>query len=359
MLTVLEGNNFLVADDNGDVGSGSEGLYYNDTRYLSSWRLLLNGEPPQLLSSDTVDYYSAAVFMQNPATAGDAGRRRLADPRRVRGRRRHAEQPARREPPAGTGRAGAAARVRLRLPRPVRGEGARVPRGGPGLHRPYPAQLPGREQPRRRRELLGVHAAKRRLPCAGAGVGVQARRGREHSITHQVRLDPGAIWETRANVVLLSGDNERRQRYTSFYFGQERVRVEESMRAWRLHAPELATDWEDLRNTYHRSLADLAALRMRPRQGHAQLRDLPAAGLPWFMTVFGRDTLITSYQTMLLGPSWRPARWRRWPPCRRPSGSTSATPSRARSCTRCGSAGWRSRAAPSPTTAASTPPCCS
>ena len=40
---------------------------------------------------------------------------------------------------------------------------------------------------------------------------------------------------------------------------------------------------------------------MRPRQGSVQLRDLPAAGLPWFMTVFGRDTLITSYQTMLLG----------------------------------------------------------
>ena len=32
------------------------------------------------------------------------------------------------------------------------------------------------------------------------------------------------------------------------------------------------------------------------------LGKLPAAGMPWFMTVFGRDTLITSLQTMLLGP---------------------------------------------------------
>ena len=67
--------------------------------------------------------------------------------------------------------------------------------------------------------------------------------------------------------------------------------------------PELETGSEDLRHTFARSIADLAALRMRPRQGDRALRDLPAAGLPWFMTVFGRDTLITSYQTLSLGPS--------------------------------------------------------
>ncbi len=29
---------------------------------------------------------------------------------------------------------------------------------------------------------------------------------------------------------------------------------------------------------------------------------LPAAGLPWFLTLFGRDTLITAYQTVAFGP---------------------------------------------------------
>jgi glycogen debranching enzyme len=37
-------------------------------------------------------------------------------------------------------------------------------------------------------------------------------------------------------------------------------------------------------------------------RGNAGLGALPAAGMPWFMTVFGRDTLITCLQTMVLGP---------------------------------------------------------
>ena len=47
-------------------------------------------------------------------------------------------------------------------------------------------------------------------------------------------------------------------------------------------------------------------LGQRPgRAAHARDGDmgmLPAAGMPWFMTVFGRDTLITCLQTLLFGP---------------------------------------------------------
>ena len=56
---------------------------------------------------------------------------------------------------------------------------------------------------------------------------------------------------------------------------------------------------DDLAHSFSQSVADLAALRMRTDDGIGML---PAAGMPWFMTVFGRDTLITSLQTMLLGP---------------------------------------------------------
>ena len=71
------------------------------------------------------------------------------------------------------------------------------------------------------------------------------------------------------------------------------------MAAWTLRVPKVRGGWESLRRAFDRSIADLAALRMRTGEYR---RPLFAAGMPWFMTVFGRDTAITSLQTLLLGP---------------------------------------------------------
>jgi glycogen debranching enzyme len=58
-----------------------------------------------------------------------------------------------------------------------------------------------------------------------------------------------------------------------------------------------------LQRAYRRSLCDLAALRFYPdiaQDGES----LPAAGLPWFMTLFGRDSLITSFQALPYRPNF-------------------------------------------------------
>jgi hypothetical protein len=237
MLTVLDGNSFLVADDHGDVGAGSEGLYYNDTRYLSTWQLLLNGEPPQLLSSDTVDYYSAAVYLQNPPLPGmPAGAVSLI-----------------RDVFVGEGSLQNTLRVENHLIEPVELElrlefdfdfldlfevKAREYRDEDLVFtRSHGARLQRRRDPRRGRELLVVPAPRRGFSAEALVWVSQRGHAGERFISHSVSLQPGETWESRANVVLLSGDSRRRDRYTTFYFGQERVRVEESLRAWRLHAP--------------------------------------------------------------------------------------------------------------------------
>ena len=62
--------------------------------------------------------------------------------------------------------------------------------------------------------------------------------------------------------------------------------------------PALETGHEGLRLVYNQAIADLRSLLMEYLPGHRIL----AAGLPWFMAVFGRDSIISALQTKLLGP---------------------------------------------------------
>src|SRR5213075_2848252 len=83
-------------------------------------------------------------------------------------------------------------------------------------------------------------------------------------------------------------------------FGEEVGRVRDSLSAWQLRVPQLRASWEDLGRGFVQSVSDLASLRMR--SDNTGIGKLPGAGVPWFMTVFGRDTLITCLQTLLFGP---------------------------------------------------------
>jgi glycogen debranching enzyme len=73
-----------------------------------------------------------------------------------------------------------------------------------------------------------------------------------------------------------------------------------SLEQWLAAAPKMDTDWYELRQVYRRSLIDLAAMRFYPES--VPDASLPAAGLPWFMALFGRDSLLTSYQAIPFVP---------------------------------------------------------
>jgi glycogen debranching enzyme len=72
-----------------------------------------------------------------------------------------------------------------------------------------------------------------------------------------------------------------------------------SLQSWMNSAPQLHSSWKDFERIYERSLVDLAALRFFSR--YAPGEALPA-GLPWFMALFGRDSIFTSYQALPFMP---------------------------------------------------------
>ena len=69
-LTILEGSNFCICDERGDILAETSGFFAEDTRFLSRLRLTINGQRPLLLSSDKVEYFSAAFFLRNPLAGG-------------------------------------------------------------------------------------------------------------------------------------------------------------------------------------------------------------------------------------------------------------------------------------------------
>src|SRR5690606_8579536 len=63
-VTINEGTTFLISDDLGDVPEeGAFGLFSEDTRFLCLYRLLLDGQPPVPLSTQSVDYFAAEHFL--------------------------------------------------------------------------------------------------------------------------------------------------------------------------------------------------------------------------------------------------------------------------------------------------------
>jgi glycogen debranching enzyme len=81
--------------------------------------------------------------------------------------------------------------------------------------------------------------------------------------------------------------------------GEPRPELDKSLADWVAGAPRLNCSWSPLEQTYKKSLVDLAALRFQTR---ITTGSLPAAGLPWFMAIFGRDSVITSLQALPFVP---------------------------------------------------------
>src|SRR5262249_22028605 len=79
-----------------------------------------------------------------------------------------------------------------------------------------------------------------------------------------------------------------------------RAKPAERMAAWRRSVPVLDTDHDGLRMVVSRSADDLGALRIFDPDFPE--RTVVAAGAPWFMTLFGRDSLLSAWMALLVDP---------------------------------------------------------
>ncbi|HEY3358116.1 MAG TPA: glycogen debranching N-terminal domain-containing protein [Polyangia bacterium] len=286
-VSILEGNTFAVSDRRGDMDASptdTVGLFHMDTRFLSKWVLTVDGKRPNVLSTDDLQYQSAQFFLV-PATGTIYVDSPLSIIRkRAVGGGFHEEL------------------VILNHTAEPKDLDLRIAVGSDfaDLFEVKDA-LPKKGQYYRRVDgdhiVLGYQRerfVRETWVRAGAGAALA-----EDEIRFRVHLEPHGRWETTLDVVAAYDGYQRRERPKYSDTASKPEPEGTTLDEWMATAPKLLSSWAALQLTYQRSIADLAGLRFYPKILKGAL---PAAGLPWFMTIFGRDSCITSLQSLPFEP---------------------------------------------------------
>jgi glycogen debranching enzyme len=283
-VAILEGNTFVVSDRRGDVEASpaeTHGLFVDDTRFLSRWVLTLDGRRPTVLSTDDIEYFEAQFFLAPSSGTVYVDAALSLMRKRTVGRGFY-------ESITVTNHAPKPATIEIRIEADADFADLFevkdvLKKKGAGYRRVEKDEL-----------VLGYkreeYFRETRIIAPGASID-------ERGLTYRVALEPHGEWSTRLEVRVVSSSEAVRHGTTD----RLATKDERQKRIKRVltEAPALRTDWQDLLSTYQRSIIDLAALRYFPQLAPGSL---PAAGLPWFMAVFGRDSLITSFQALPFAP---------------------------------------------------------
>jgi glycogen debranching enzyme len=290
LVSILEGNTFVVSDTAGDIQaspSDPTGLFSFDTRFLSTWVLTVDGGRLTPLSVDDLHYYESRFFLVpgTPAVYVDAKlsvirQRAVGDGFREDLTILNHDQ----KPVDLTVRveAGCDFADLFEVKDTLAKKGTYYSRVDDGN------LVLGYERETFHRETIISATGPVRLDGRG--------------LTFAVHIEPDDNWATQLEVEPAVVQMGRRCSLRAMgAAGWRPVRdTHEDLQAWIREAPRLECDSDALRHTYRRCLVDLAALRFSPLSaaGHS----LPAAGLPWFMTMFGRDSIFTSLQALPYTP---------------------------------------------------------
>jgi glycogen debranching enzyme len=288
LVKILDGNTFVVSDGRGDIEASltdPTGLFSSDTRFLSKWVLTVDGQRLNSLSVDNLQYFETRFFLV-PGTGtvyvdaklsvirqravGDGFREELTI-------LNHDNTP-----------------VDLKVRVEAASDFADLFEVKDALEKK------GKYTSRIEDGKLLLAYERETFKRSTVISATTPARIDKNGLTFDVRLEPHGEWTTQINVAATVPTVGKPGGRPAAMQKRRRENMEGNLERWLADAPRLECDWEPLRTTYRRSLVDLAALRFSPAITPG--KSLPAAGLPWFMTMFGRDSIFTSLQALPFTP---------------------------------------------------------
>jgi len=284
-VTLVEETTFCLSGRSGDVRpGGAQGLFFLDTRLLSRYELTIDGERAEPLTVAIRQPFAATFVAQaRPQPA-------LTDSGVLILRHRYVGRGMREDIVI---RNGSATPAQLRLELAVDADFAdlfAVKEARVLVVGEHGRELSGGGELRlHHRHTRGDREVTVRF---GGDAAVDTTGAR-----WEVTVPPQGEWSTCVQVELTKEPIEPRYRC-----GVPVAHAAPAVRhaAWHRTVPLVDTDYTPLDTAVATSLSDLGALRLSD-SSHPE-RTTVAAGAPWFMTLFGRDSLLTSYMSLIVSP---------------------------------------------------------
>jgi glycogen debranching enzyme len=298
LLTINQGQTVLACEPDGRIHGGSDkGLFFFDTRVISVYDLAANGASFRLLNAGPIHYYCSRSMLTNEEIQTEDG-----------------------PIPAGV--------LSVTLGRSIEG----------GLHEDIDITNYGFRKVRFNLEImirsdfadifevkageivrrgrittdwndatatfLTVYAngAFRREIAVRPAESDSRCRYANGRLTFEVEIERGRHWHSCLLYTFVDGTRSYGPPNDCIAH-VEASRLGRELGSWRNEVLKLSTSNEEFYRFYAQSIEDLASLRL-PLEGTDHLRFVPAAGVPWFVALFGRDSLITAMQTSLIYPAF-------------------------------------------------------
>jgi len=297
-ISIHQGQTVLITELDGEIVWPSEkGLYFLDTRAISSWSIYANGQPWELLSGGAMTYYASAIVLTNRVIETEGG----TIPARTLGLRIARWINGGLHEDLDVSNNGMK-RVKFQLEIAIRSDFADIfeVKSGRIVRRGRIATEWSRAQQQLRTVYHNGDFTR--------GVAISALRASAEAayangrLTFEIALEPGETWHTCLAYALQDG-SRRLEPPKDCVSRYEESQHGETMADWLRTVTKIRTSNEEFYRLFRRALEDMAALRL-PIETADHRAFLPAAGLPWFVAPFGRDSLIASLQNMLVYPQF-------------------------------------------------------
>jgi glycogen debranching enzyme len=298
-IALHQGQTVLLTETDGRVNWPSKcGLYFRDTRVISAWAIFANGEQWDLLNGGAVAPQAARIFLTNRSFATEDGpvaarTLGLEIGRQIDGGlhedidiTNNSQKP-----------------VRFNLEVAMRADFADIfeVKGENIVRRGHIATSWSAKKEILRITYRNKDFCREVVVRTGEGDGRPTvyANGR---LSFDIALKPGEAWHRCLIYDLVDGSKSTRASRECTYSNAKSAHARD-MDEWQRTVLKIKTSNEEFYRCYDQGVQDMAALRL-PLQGTNHMVFVPAAGLPWFVALFGRDTLIVSLQTMIVYPEF-------------------------------------------------------